>query len=160
MRKYISKCMILLLVMLMCSACGKEKRNRDEEETIIKSFFSDVYSITDLDYEKFMSYDFSDETDMEELETWLYEKYENYLTEHGFECSMRNNIIIQGFKQYQENGEQAAQIKDFQLEEKKSGDTYWYEYKIILDTQAEAKETTGILFFSSEEPNKIDKITK
>lgn len=154
-----AKCYILFWgIILLCAACGKNSQNK--EETIVKEFFSKIYFITAEDYDKFSNYDFSDESDMEEFETWMKEKYAAYLTEHGFECAMRNNIIIQGFKQYQENGETEAAISNISLEKKESGGEYWYEYSVLLETQSETKEATGILFFSVDEVDKIDKITK
>lgn len=158
MKKY-AKCYILFGgIILLCVACGKNSQNK--EETIVKEFFSKIYSITAEEYDKFSDYDFSDESEMEEFETWMKEKYAAYLTEHGFECAMRNNIIIQGFKQYQENGETEAAISNISLEKKESGGEYWYEYSVLLETQSETKEATGILFFSVDEVDKIDKITK
>lgn len=158
MKKY-AKCYILFFgIIFLCSACGKNSQNK--EENIIKEFFSEIYSITAEDYDTFSNLDFLDESAVEEFETWMKEKYAGYLTEHGFECAMRNNIIIQGFKQYQENGETEAKISNILLEKKESGEKYWYEYKIILDTKSEIKEAEGILFFSTDETDKIEKITK
>ena len=168
MKRKIYICILVCVSIVIASFClniylGDSKKDELKEEVLI-SFINEVYKISDSEYEKLKEYEqkfaLAPTDSQEEMEDWLYEKYDQYLTKEAFKKALKSGVIIHGFRMYMNNDYQAAEITNIQTSKNKALEEEWYTYTVTLKVQEELIESRGNAFFSENDLNKITKIAK
>ncbi len=159
MRKWIALFLVCMLVMVLFAGCEEEDK-QDPKEELIQSLLEDVYDISEEDYKTYSGWNITSDSGYAKMDQWLLDRFGGYFTEDGYAIAMQNRVLLQGFTQYVNNGNEPAKITDLQLEKKESGGETWYEYTVTLDTQAPDNVSSGKIFLTDKTPWRVEKITK
>lgn len=146
---------VVIVCIFLISMVGFINENTPPRNRLMFMMYlaQDIYEISDREYDKYNQY--LSEQDDEKIEEMLYRKFGKYFTEEGFQDALKNEVLLQGFKEYEKNGRHPVSVTSVGQQQFPRGAEIWYIYEFTFDTTSIDKRYEGEVLYEQADSGRI-----
>lgn len=122
-------CLISIIFILSMALYQNNSQNQQSQIEQPEQLFMKIFSDTKSQYNDFSK------LDADHQQIWLQDRYQEYMTEDGFNDAMQNRILLLGVIQFGQKQEE-MEIHDISIQKRSGKDSRnWYNYKVTTTKQ-------------------------